>query len=382
LSSAIAPVPRSLLGPTCAAIDLDAIAANYRLLSKLAGGRAVFAVVKADAYGHGAIRVSRRLEAEGAGHFAVANAMEGMSLRRGGIAGEILILGAADPTDAALHRSYGLLPAVHDLEQARQIAAATASFSTPLRVHVKLDSGMGRLGVRPESLSALIEVLREARGVSVAGVFTQLASSEDEAPGPTGEQMETLRAGLAALRDAGIRPSMVHVANSGGVLAHPETLFDAVRPGLALYGVLPSESLPNPGLAAAMRLETRVAAAKSVPPGTPLGYGGTFVTSRPSRIAALPVGYHDGFRRSFSGKIAVLLRETKAPVVGVVSMDLTLIDATESGAEPGDRVVLMGSYGAESVTVWDLARAAGTIPYEILCNIGARVPRVYDGTGD
>ncbi len=367
--------------PTKAVIDLDAIASNYRLLQSRAGGRAVYAVVKADAYGHGAVPVARRLEADGAGRFAVAIAEEGITLRRGGIRGEILILGAADPADAALSRGYGLVPALHDLAQARRFAEATASFAAPLSVHLKLDSGMGRLGVRPEGLGELASVLRRAPGLAVAGVFTQLASGEETAAEPTRSQLETLRAGLAFLKDAGIVPGIVHVANSGAVLAHAETLFDAVRPGLALYGVLPSEALPDPGLEPAMQLETRVLAVKDVPSGAPLGYGGAFTTSRASRIASLPIGYHDGFRRSFSGRVAVLLRGQRAPVVGVVSMDLTLVDATESDAEPGDRVVLMGRLGAQSVTPWELARAAGTVPWEILCGVGARVPRVYTRDG-
>ncbi|MGH9366945.1 MAG: alanine racemase [Thermoanaerobaculia bacterium] len=366
---------------TRALVDLEAIASNSRLLKARAAGREILPVVKADAYGHGAVPVARRLEAEGARRFAVAILEEGIALRRGGICGEILILVAADPEDAPLLRGYGLTPAVHDLEQARRLARAAASFAAPLPVHVKLDTGMGRLGVRPEGVAELARILRGAKGLEVTGAFTQLASGEDTAAEPTASQLAALSAGLATLSEAGLAPSTVHVANSGGILAHPEALFDCVRPGLALYGVLPSDSLEDPGLAPAMQLETRVAAVKNVPAGTPLGYGGTFVTSRPSRIAALPIGYHDGFRRSFSGRAAVLLREKRAPVVGVVSMDLTLVDATESGADTGDRVVLMGRMGPEAVTAWELARAAGTIPWEILCGVGARVPRVYAGPG-
>ena len=362
-------------------MDLESIAANYRVLKARAGGRAVYPVVKADAYGHGAVPVARRLAEEGAGCFAVAILEEGIALRRGGIPGEILILGACDPAAAPLVRGYGLTPAVHDLEQARGFASATASFGRPLPVHVKLDTGMGRLGVRPEGVVPLAQILKSARGLEVAGAFTQLASGEDPAVEPTGRQIAALAAGLAALSEKGIVPATVHVANSGAILAHPEAHADAVRPGLALYGVLPSESLEDPGLTPAMRLETRVAAVKSVPAGEALGYGGTFVTSRPSRIAALPIGYHDGFRRSFSGRIAVLLRGRRAPVVGVVSMDLTLIDVTESGAETGDLVVVMGRLESDRVTVWDLARAAATNPWEILCGLGARVPRFYVGAG-
>ena len=363
--------------PTQAVVDLDAIASNFHLLQSRAGGRAVYAVVKADAYGHGAAAVARRLRREGADRFAVATVEEAVALRREGARGELLVLGGARGADAVVARGYGLTVAVHDLEQARALAAATASFPSALPVHLKLDTGMGRLGVRREELAKLALVVRGSAGLAVTGAFTQLASGEDAGLEPTAGQIDALREGLAALREAGVGPGTVHVANSGAMLVHPDALFDAVRPGLGLYGVLPSEEIPNPGLLPAMSLETQVLVAKDVPSGTPLGYGGRFKTSRASRIAVLPIGYHDGFRRAFSGRVAVLLRGKRAPVVGVVSMDLTLVDATEAGAAPGDRVVLMGRVGADAVTAWDLARAAGTIPWEILCGIGPRVPRVY-----
>ena len=373
--------PLSSLRPTRALVDLDAVAGNARLLRARAGGRPLWAVVKADAYGHGAVPVARRLEREGVAGLAVATLEEGIELRRGGVAAPVLVLGGARPQDALLCRGYGLTPVVHDLSQAHGLAEAAASLLRPLPVQVELDTGMGRLGVRPEHVAELAGILQKSRGLMLTGTFTQLASGESPAAEPTHGQVETFRAGLAALRQAGLDPGTVHAANSGGLLAHPETLCDAVRPGLALYGILPSESLPDPGLVPAMEVETRVLAVRDVPAGTPLGYGGTFTTRRPSRIATLPIGYRDGLRRSFSGKISVLLGGGRAPVVGVVSMDLTLVDATDAGAAPGERAVLLGRLGSESVTAWDLARADGTIPYEILCGIGSRVPRVYGPYG-
>ena len=383
MTGSLAPADRRRLAsrPTLARVDTEAIAANYRVLQARAGGRPVYAVVKANAYGHGAVPVARRLAEAGAERFAVAILEEAIALRRGGIAGEVLVTGAADPADAAVYRGYGISAAVHDLGQARAFARATAAFASPLRVHLKLDSGMGRLGIRSDALAELSAILHKAPGLSVEAAFSQLASGEDVAPEPTRGQVQTLLAQLDALSGAGIGPLPVHVANSGAVLAHPEALFDAVRPGLALYGILPSETLADPGLTPAMQWETRVLAVKTVPAGTPLGYGGAFVTSRASRIASLPIGYDDGFRRCWSGRVAVLLRGQRAPVVGVVSMDLTLVDATEAGAEPGDRVVLMGRFARESVSAWELARAADTIPYEILCGIGTRVPRIYEPAG-
>ena len=362
--------------PTVASVDLGAISRNFRLLRQRVGsGRDVIPVLKADAYGHGAAPIARLLAGEGASRFAVAVAEEGVALRRAGVPGEILLLNFSDPADAGTHRGYGLTPALYDLEQARAFMEATAGFDEPLPVHVKLDTGMGRIGFRPEDVNALAGVLRAARGLRVTGTFSNLASAEDAGSPRTAEQVERLRRGVEALAAAGIAPGTVHLANSAGVLLHPDSWLDAVRPGLALYGVSPSGD--DDALAPAMTLETRVMSVREVAAGAALGYGGRFVTSRPSSIAVLPIGYHDGFRRSFSGRVRVLLRGKEAPVVGAVSMDLTLVDATGLGARSGDRVICLGSDGERRITAWDLARAADTLPYEILCGIGPRVPRVY-----
>jgi alanine racemase len=361
--------------PTIAAIDLGAIARNFRALSDRVGGRMVLPVLKADAYGHGAGPVARRLETEGASAFAVAVAEEGVALRRSGVAAEILLLNFSDPADVGLHRAYALSPALYDLAQARAFADATSGFAEPLPVQVKLDTGMGRLGFRPGEIGALAELLRGARGLRVAGTFSNLASAEDTASLRTAEQIELLRAGVEELAAARIPPGTVHLANSAGILRHPGSWLDAVRPGLALYGVSPSGDADE--LEPAMTVETRVMSVREIPAGVALGYGGRFVTSRASEIAVLPIGYHDGFRRSFSGRVRVLLRGEEAPVVGAVSMDLTLVDATGLGVRGGERVICLGTDGSRRVTAWDLARAADTLPYEILCGIGPRVPRVY-----
>ncbi len=334
-------------------------------------------VLKADAYGHGAAAVARRLEAEGARRFAVADAREGMALRRAGVSGEILLLNFCEAGDLPLCRGYGLIPTLYDPTQARGLALSSRGAAAPLPVHLKLDTGLGRLGFRPEQLPDVVALLRAAPGLRIQGVFSHLASAEKRSAATTSSQVRAFREALGALAAAGIPTGLVHLANSAGVLAHPDSHFDAVRPGIALYGVPPWDSEEGDLLEPAMRLETRVMSVKRVPAGTPLGYGGSFVTSRPSTIAALPIGYHDGLRRSFSGRVSVLLRGREAPIVGAVSMDLTLVDATDCGASPGERVVCLGGDGGRRVTAWDLARAAGTIPYEILCAIGSRVPRRY-----
>lgn len=364
--------------PTRAVVDLDAIASNYRLLAGRVGPRrAVICVVKADAYGHGASAVARRLAEEGASRFAVAVAEEGIALRRSGVAGEILLLNYSDPADAGLHRAYSLVPALYDFAQAGGFAEATRGWREPLAVHVKLDTGMGRIGFHPGEIGALADTLKRAPGLSVEGTFSNLASAEDPDSPATAKQVETLKSAVVALSAAGVAPGLVHLANSAGILLRPETWFDGVRPGLALYGVPPAAGQAAENLVPAMTLETRVMAVHAVPPGTPLGYGGRFETARTSEIAVVPIGYHDGFRRSFSGRVRVLMGRGEAPVVGAVSMDLTLVDTTGLSARVGDRVVCLGAEGALRITAWDLARAAETVPYEILCGIGPRVPRVY-----
>jgi len=237
---------------------------------------------------------------------------------------------------------------------------------------------MGRIGFALEKVGAIAELLRGSPGLRVAGTFSNLACAEDPESPRTAKQVDAFRDGVAALTAAGVLPGLVHLANSAGILLHRDTWFDAVRPGLALYGVAPSkEAGEGAALTPALTLETRVMAVNEVAQGTRLGYGGRFVTERDSTIAVLPIGYHDGFRRSFSGRVRVLLRGKEVPVVGAVSMDLTLVDASGAGAQNGDRVVCLGSEGGNRITAWDLARAADTIPYEILCGIGSRVPRVY-----
>jgi alanine racemase len=369
-------------GPTTrAVIDLDAIARNYRVLRDRVSPRPVFAVVKADAYGHGAAAVARRLEREGADRFAVANTDEGVALRRAGVGGEVLLLSCAEPEELPRQHAYGLTPTLYDVAQAEAVVAAAEQLSGALRVHLELDTGMGRAGVRPEELDPILDLFRRGRRAKIAGTFANLSSADDPASPATARQVETLRGCVARMRDAGVAPGVVHLANSAGVLAHPETWFDAVRPGLALYGVTPSGAVAAPELTPAMTVVSRVVGVRRVPAGTPLGYGGRFVAARPTTVAVLPIGYHDGFRRSFSGTVTVLLRGRKAPVVGSISMDVTLVDATETGAERGDRVTCLGRDGGAEVSAWDLARAAGTIPYEILCTFGPRVRRTYAGEG-
>jgi len=358
-------------------VDLDAIAFNYRRLRDRVAPRPVYAVLKADAYGHGAEPVARRLAREGADRFAVAQTEEGVRLRRAGVAGEVLVLSHAEAPDLPRLRAYGLTPALYDLEQIRELAEASRGSRSPVAVHLELDTGMGRAGVRPEDLDAAIDALRAAPGLRVVGTFANLSSADDAASPATSRQVERLREGAARLSAAGIGPGLVHAANSAAILGHRDAWLDAVRPGLALYGIAPRPGAADPELRPALSVETRVLAMRRLPAGTAIGYGGRFVTARESSVAVLPIGYADGYRRSFSGTASVLLRGKAAPVVGAVSMDVTLVDATGLSVERGDRAVCLGFQDGASVSAWDLALAAGTIPYEILCGLGPRVARRY-----
>jgi alanine racemase len=318
---------------------------------------------------------------EGADRFAVAHPEEGVALRRAGVAGEILVLSDAEASDLARQRAYGLTPALYDLEQLRGFAAASRGHAVPLAVQIELDTGMGRAGLRPEDLGAAIDVLRGAPELRVVGTFATLSSADDAQSPATGRQVALLSDGAARLRSAGVGAGLVHAANSAAILGHREAWIDAVRPGLALYGVLPGH-FDAPELRPAMSVETRVGSVRRVPAGTPLGYGGRFVAARETTVAVLPIGYGDGFRRSLSGKASVLLRGRRAPVVAAVSMDVTLVDATGLEVARGDRATCLGTQNGESVTAWELAREADTIPYEILCGFGPRVERVYAAADD
>jgi alanine racemase len=361
--------------PTVARVDLGAIVSNFRRIRERSGRR-VLSVVKADAYGHGAIPVARALESAGADFFCVAIAEEGIELRRGGIRAPILVLNFAPARDAPVHRAFGLTPTLSSLLQIREFASATARYSAPLGVHLKIDTGLTRLGILPGEAAEAAGLLAAARGLRVEAAFSHFSHGEDPSHPTRERQTRAAHAAFETLRAAGLSFGWTHLANSGASLEGPDHDCDAVRPGLLLYGVPPGPP-PVPEIRPALTWETEVAAIKDVGAGVAVGYGGTFVTARPSRLAVLPIGYDDGYRRSFSGRVPVLLPDGSAPTVGAISMDLTVCDATDAGASPGDRVVLLGATPAGSIDAGDLARADETIPYEILCGIGARVPRKY-----
>ena len=372
--------------PTWAEIDLDNLAANFnRIKQRVSPTARVMAVVKANAYGHGAVECAQRLAREGADWFGVALPEEAIELRESGITHPILCLAGYWPGQAAACIRHGLTTVVYRLDMIEALNQAAANAGMVTDVHVKIDTGMGRLGVRFDQLAEFVAALDRFRNVRIDGVMTHLAAADDASCQPlTRDQIQRFDDAVTVFRDHGYRPTHLHLANSAGIFGHRESWGNLVRPGGVLYGlwrdVLPL-STSGPGLSPVMSLHSRICLLKWVPPGETIGYGCTFEASRRSLIATLPVGYHDGYMRGLSNRAHVIVRGMYAPVVGRVSMDLTLIDVTDvAGVEVDDQVTLLG-WNREitelKITAEDLARIAGTLSYEVTCGVSDRVPRVY-----
>ena len=369
--------------PTWAEIDLDALASNFRAVrARVAAGVSVMGVVKADAYGHGAAQCARRLESEGAEWFGVATPEEGFALRRAGISRPVLSFGGFWEGQAAECLARGIVPVIYRLDTAGAFDAAARAAGVVADVHVKVDTGMGRLGVRYDEAAEFAGRLREFGSLRVDGLMTHFAAADE--PGRdcfTGEQLQRFREAAEAFRARGHRPTYEHTANSAATFAHPEAWGNMVRPGGVLYGlwrdVLPPQA-GEPGLRPVMSLRTRVTLLKRVHAGETLGYGRTFVAERETLVATVPAGYADGYPRPLSNRGRVVVRGRFAPVVGRVSMDLTLVDVTDvPGVEEGERVTLLGADSGLLLPAEELARTAGTLSYEITCGVSARVPRRY-----
>jgi alanine racemase len=360
--------------PTRAEIDLATLVANAARVKQAVGAAGVLAVVKADAYGHGAVPAARALVARAPIlGLAVSLAEEGLELRGAGVGGLILVMGGVY---GVAHRDVvaaGLTPVVSELADVEAFARA----GRPLDLHVKLDTGMARLGVRPEHLADLLEGIARHPQLRVAGFMTHLASADSD-PELTRLQLDRFAAARPAAVALAGEPLLCHAANSAAVAAHPASHLDAVRPGLALYGG---------GAPGVMRLVTAVAQLRDLAPGDTVSYGGHFRAARPTRIATLPVGYADGYPRRLSSQLQpdgdptpVLVRGRRCPVVGSVCMDMLMVDVTElPNVSVGDEAVLLGRQGDVEITAAELARRAGLIEYEITCGVSKRVPRIYTG---
>lgn len=375
-------MPRMAYNPhTSVEVDLSALERNYRLIRKaLAPSTQIVAVVKADAYGHGAVPVARRLRELGAAMLGVANVAEGVELREGGVKIPILLLGGFQPGEEREVLAYDLSPMLYRWDGMESLASEASRDGKRVKVHLKVDTGMGRLGVPWKEAPQFMERLRQLPSLVVEGVASHLATA-DEDPEYAREQLQRL---LWVVREVskGQSKPLLHIANSAAVFTLPEAHLDLVRPGIALYGAHPSASFkalhPLP-LEPIMTWKSKIADLKEHPPSSSISYGRTFVTSVPSRIAAVPVGYADGYPRCLSNKAQVLVRGRRAPVVGRVTMDWIMVDVTSiPDAEVGDEVILLGG-GEGGISAEELSSWAETIPYEILCSAGMRSKRLYKG---
>jgi alanine racemase len=368
--------------PTVAEIDLGALRANFRALRAVASHGELMVVVKADAYGHGAVTVARTLIEEGCRHFGVATLDEASELRQAGIRARIYLQAGFFAEQAGEIVALDLTPFVFDVGMIPVLDRSAASAGrSDFPIHIKIDSGATRLGVMPAEVAHLVDAVRGASAVRLEGICTLLANAGDPSSPITDTQLRVFHEVIATLAAAGMRPSLIHVANSAALVLREDSHFNLARPGLAIYGLPPVAAVrERVELRPVMTFKTRVMQIKRAPAGSGVGYGHTFVTPRESLIGVLPVGYADGYMRGLQHGGEVLVRGQRAPVVGAVSMDLTTIDLTDiAGAAVGDEVILWGGAGEAMISVNDVARIAQTISYEMLCTVGKRVPRVSRG---
>ena len=376
--------------PNWAEVSLSALRHNFRVLRKHLGpGVDICAVVKCDAYGHGSEACALALEQEGASWFGVTSTDEGAALRDAGVRSRILVMVGVFPGEEEDALRYDLTPTVHRIEDVEAVAKAAARIGrrSPVAVHLKLDTGMARLGLSLSELPGFADRLKAIPQVELEGVFSHLASAEVLDDAAARQQCHRFEQSLSTLQDHGLHPPLRHLANSSATLGRPDCWYNFVRPGMAVYGYeLPlmqhdgsiAAEQPHLGLIPAMSWKTRVLASRNVPAGQALGYNGAYVTPAPARIAVIAAGYGDGLYRRLSPGGYVLLHGRRAPMLGRISMDLTIVDVTRiPGVEVGDEVVLIGRSGNEQITAVDHARWSGTIAYEILCNLSERVVRYH-----
>lgn len=377
---------------TVARIDLSALAGNYRLLvdslvrepraGTAAAGEGtppgVIAVVKANAYGHGAAQVARTLENAGADLLACADIEEGAALRAAGVRADILVFGALSVSDLDGIFDGALTPTISTPFAARAVQASAARYKQRVRYHLKIDTGMNRLGFRFDNLRRTLPELLASPNLELDAVYTHFATA-DEPGSPLFDLQRTRFAqALTVLDELGARPRFRHAANSAAFLRDSRVWYERVRPGLLLYGIVPPPLASTLPLRPVMSLRSRVVAAKGVRVGETTGYGGRFTADRPTTIAIVPAGYADGLDLRLAGRGTVLIRGRRAPIVGSVCMDMLMADVTGLDVSPGDEVVLIGEQGTDRIDVREMAAAVGTIPWEVVCRVGTRIQRLYE----
>lgn len=366
--------------PTWAEVDLGAVRYNYRQVKKLTGNRvSILVIVKGNAYGHGMFEVARTLENAGVDFFGVATLDEALYLRKKKIKKPILVLGAVLPKEAEPAVKNNITLTLCHMELAKAIDKAAAKLKKKADVHIKIDTGMGRIGVWHEGAFDFVrDIVFNFKNIFVGGIYTHFsAAGRDEFF--TTYQLDAFNALLEELEHLGIDIPYRHTANSIATVALKKAHLNLVRPGIIIYGMYPKRSFSNNlRLKPAMALKTKIVFLKKTQPGMSISYGRTYITQKPTTIATLPIGYADGYGRILSNKAKALVRGAAAPVVGKVTMDQTMIDVGHiEGVKLGDEVVLIGRQGSNEIKCEELARLAGTIPYEIVCSISNRVPRIY-----
>ena len=376
-----------MIRPTVARVDVGAIKRNFRQIvehlarERSAGPPGVIAVVKANAYGHGAAQVARALEDAGADLLACADIEEGAVLRTAGVRADILVFGALSVSDLDGLFDCRLAPTISTPGAARAVQAAAARYKQRLRFHLKIDTGMNRLGFRHDNLRRTLSELLASPNLELDAVYTHFATADEpESPLFNVQRLRFERA-LADIEALGARPRYRHSANSAALLRDSRVWWDRVRPGLLLYGIVPPPLAATLPLTPVITLGSRVVAVKGLRSGEAVGYGARFTAQDPRTIAIVPAGYADGLDLRLGDRGSVLIRGRRAPIVGAVSMDMLAADVTGLDASPGDEVVIIGSQGDDCIDVREMAATIGTIPYEILCRIGSRIERLYSEGG-
>jgi len=367
--------------PAWAEINLDHIAYNVTRFREVIGpGKKIMAVVKADGYGHGAVAVAETALESGADCLAVAFVEEGIELRRAGIKAPVLLLGFTDPVRFPALVEYGLTPTVFELGTALTLSRSAVERGVVLPIQLKIDTGMGRIGLLPDEAVEVIRQTAKLPGLRIEGLLTHLAAADETDPSYTVEQLLLFKRIVDRCRKSGIEIPLLHAANSAGAIYHPASRYGLIRLGISLYGYYPSAKRGDEpvSLLPALSFKSRIVYVKKVPEGTAISYGCTYRTAAEAVIATVPVGYADGYSRLLSNRGEVLVRGVRAPIVGRVCMDHLMIDVTHIPAVmSGDEVVLYGRQGGEEITVEEVASHTGTIHYELLCSIDKRVPRLY-----
>jgi alanine racemase len=369
------------LRPTYLEVDLSRLAANYRAIAARVAPARVMPILKANAYGHGLVEVARLLERVGAPYLGVAYLEEGIRLRQHGVRTPVLVLGGIVGSQVPRFLAHDLTLTASSVDKLRAIDDCAAAHGRTATVHLKIDTGMERIGVHWYSAEALLEASLQCRHLRVEGIFTHLANADSADLAHARLQLERFAEVLSFYQRRSLPPPLRHAANSGAILQLPESHLDLVRPGILFYGAAPSPEVPATlPVAQALRWVTRVVFFKVVRPGHPVSYGSQWTSTEQTRVVTLPVGYGDGYARAMSGQAQVILHGKRYPVVGRICMDQVMVSIGGDSAYNGDPVVLLGRDGAATITIEELAAWAGTIPHEVLTSINTRVPRVYTGT--